>query len=462
MKNRKKLVSILAGIMAAIMILSMIFSLIPAANAASSSEIRSQINELKNKQKELGKKRDELEAEIKANDDEIVQMVARKNVVEQEIGILYAEIANINQQISAYNLLIADKQDELDEAELRYADLSAKNKERVRTMEEEGELSYWAVLFKANSFSDLLDRLNMVEEIAAADQRRLDELRQAANAVSEAKAVLQLEKDELETTRMSLAEAEAELEAKRQEANDLLQELIAKGADYEKLLEEAEGESDLLDQNITDLEREYKAAKESEEEAYWAAYWATYVPPTEPPTEPTTKPTTSSSNTQSTESGDSKPESTDPTEEATEPEETKPTESTTPPSSEGWIVPCSYVYISSPFGEREAPTAGASTYHQGIDLAAPEGTPIRAVRSGTVTAARYGSSGGYQVVINHGDGFSSAYLHMTHYIVGAGQKVTQGQVIGYVGSTGISTGNHLHLEILYNGKRVNPAAYIPF
>ena len=462
MKNRKKLVSILAGIMAAIMILSMIFSLIPAANAASSSEIRSQINELKNKQKELGKKRDELEAEIKANDDEIVQMVARKNVVEQEIGILYAEIANINQQISAYNLLIADKQDELDEAELRYADLSAKNKERVRTMEEEGELSYWAVLFKANSFSDLLDRLNMVEEIAAADQRRLDELRQAANAVSEAKAVLQLEKDELETTRMSLAEAEAELEAKRQEANDLLQELIAKGADYEKLLEEAEGESDLLDQNITDLEREYKAAKESEEEAYWAAYWATYVPPTEPPTEPTTKPTTSSSNTQSTESGDSKPESTDPTEEATEPEETKPTESTTPPSSEGWIVPCSYVYISSPFGEREAPTAGASTYHQGIALAAPAGTPIRAVRSGTVTAARYGSSGGYQVVINHGDGFSSAYLHMTHYIVGAGQKVTQGQVIGYVGSTGISTGNHLHLEILYNGKRVNPAAYIPF
>ena len=461
MKNRKKLVSILAGIMAAIMILSMIFSLIPAAHAASSSEIRSQINELKNKQKELGKKRDELEAELKANDDEIVQMVARKNVVEQEIGILYAEIANINQQISAYNLLIADKQDELDEAEYRYADLSAKNKERVRTMEEEGELSYWAVLFKANSFSDLLDRLNMVEEIAAADQRRLDELRQAANAVSEAKAVLQLEKDELETTRMSLADAEAELEAKRQEANDLLQELIARGADYEKLLEEAEGEADLLNQNITDLEREYKAAKESEEEAYWAAYWATYVPPTEPPTEPPTKPTTSSSNTENG-SGDNKPEATDPTEGATEPEETKPTESTTPPASEGWIVPCSYVYISSPFGEREAPTAGASSNHQGIDLAAPEGTPIRAVRSGTVTAARYGSSGGYQVTINHGDGFASSYLHMTHYIVGAGQKVTQGQVIGYVGSTGISTGNHLHLEILYNGKRVNPAAYIPF
>lgn len=485
MKNRKKLVSILAGIMAVVMILTMLLSLIPAAHAASSSEIQAQINALKNKQKELGKKRDELEAEIKANDDEIVQMVARKNVVEQEIGILYAEIANINQQISAYNLLIADKQDELDEAVFRYNDLSEKNKERVRTMEEEGELSYWAVLFKANSFSDLLDRLNMVEEIAAADQRRLNELRQAADAVAQAKAVLQLEKDELENTRLELAAAEAELEAKRQEATDLLQELIAKGADFEKLLHEAEGEADALNQNITDLEREYKEAKESEEEAYWAAYWATYVPPTEPPTEPPTKPTTSSNNTDATEPEETDPEETDseaseteteaettesggeepteaPTEAPTEPEETKPTEPAPPTSSEGWIVPCSYIYISSPFGERESPTAGASSNHQGIDLAAPEGTPIKAVRSGTVTAARYGSSGGYQVVINHGDGFSSAYLHMTHYIVGAGQKVTQGQVIGYVGSTGISTGNHLHLEILYNGKRVNPAIYIPF
>ena len=458
MKNRKKLVSILAGIMAAIMVLSLLFSIIPAASAAStSSEIQAQINALKNKKNELGQKRNELEAEIKANDDEITQMVAQKNLVEQEIGFLYAEIANINQQISAYNLLIADKQDELDVAESRYDDLSEKNKDRIRTMEEEGELSYWAVLFKANSFSDLLDRLNMVEEIAAADQRRLNELREAADAVEDAKGVLQSEKDELEFTRMDLAETEATLEAKRQEANELLQKLIAQGADYEKLLHEAEDETDLINQNISDLEREYKEAKASEEEAYWAAYWATYVPPTTAATEPPTQATTSSNNTETpTEAeGDKKDE--------TATEETKAPEATTPPaSSEGWIRPCSYIYVSSPFGERESPTAGASTNHQGIDLAAPEGTPIRAARSGTVTAARYGSAGGFQVVINHGDGYSTAYLHMTHFIVGAGQKVAQGEVIGYVGSTGISTGNHLHFEILYNGKRVNPASYIGF
>ena len=445
MKNRKKLVSILAGIMAAIMLLSLVAGLIPAASAASSSEIQKQINALKEKKKELGQKRNELEAEIKANDDEITQMVAKKNVVDQEIGILYAEIVNINQQISAYNLLIADKQDELDEAVARYDDLSAKNKERVRTMEEEGELSYWAVLFKANSFSDLLDRLNMVEEIAAADQRRLEELRDAAAAVEEAKAVLQVEKDQLEVTRAELANTEAELEAKREEANQIILDLVAKGADFEKLLHEAEGQTEELNQDISDLEKQYKEAKASEEEAYWAAYWATYVPPTTVATEPPTQATTSSSNN----SGETTAPTTPPTSDA-------------PASSASWIRPCTYVYVSSPFGNRESPTAGASTNHQGIDLAAPEGTPIRAARAGTVTAARYGNSGGFQVVINHGDGYSTAYLHMRNYIVGAGQKVAQGEVIGYVGSTGISTGNHLHFEILYNGKRVNPAAYISF
>ena len=470
MKNRKKLVSILAGIMAAIMLFGMVASLIPAANAASSSEIQKQINALKGKRQELYVKRSELEAEIKANDDEITQMVAQKNVVDQEIGILYAEIANINQQISAYNLLIADKQDELDEAVARYDALSAKNKERVRTMEEEGELSYWAVLFKANSFSDLLDRLNMVEEIAAADQRRLDELREAAAAVEEAKNVLQDEKDALEVTRLELANTEAELEAKREEANQIILALVAKGADFEELLHEAEGQSEEINEEISDLEKRYEEAKASEEEAYWAAYWATYVPPTTAATEPPTQATTSSSNnnagsnnnTGSNNNSDSNNNSgsNNNATESTTP--TNPSAGTTVPSGGSWIRPCTYVYVSSPFGERESPTAGASSNHKGIDLAAPEGTPVRAARAGTVTAARYGKSGGYQVVINHGDGFSSAYLHMTHFIVGAGQKVAQGEVIGYVGSTGISTGNHLHFEILLNGVRVNPAAYINF
>lgn len=467
MKNRKKLVSLLAGIMAAIMVLSLILSLVPAASAASSSEIRKQINNLQNKRTELRQKMSELESDIETNDNAILEKVAEKNVIDQEIGILYAEIVNINEQISAFNLLIADQQDKLEEAEANYDALSEKYKERIRTMEEEGEVSYWAVLFKANSFADLLDRLNMVEEIAAADQRRLDELRQAADAVEEAKNELQLQKDELEATRTELAATEEELEAKRDEAMQIIQDLIAQGADFEALLQEAEDEEDYLEGELDELEAEYKAAKESEEAAYWAAYWATYVPPTtEAPTVVTTEPTTAATTEESSD-GDTENATEAATEAPADPEgETEaPTEApteATQPVSESWIIPCSYTYVSSPFGERESPTAGASTYHQGIDLAAPENTPIMAARSGTVISANYGSSGGYQVVIDHGDGFKSYYLHMTRYIVGAGQKVTQGQVIGYVGSTGISTGNHLHLGIRTSSGYVNPAAYIAF
>jgi len=95
-----------------------------------------------------------------------------------------------------------------------------------------------------------------------------------------------------------------------------------------------------------------------------------------------------------------------------------------------------------------------------VDLGMPQGSPIYATRSGTVTTAHYSNSWGYQVVINHGDGFSSMYAHMTHYIVSVGQHVEQGQVIGYVGSTGWSTGPHLHFTIYYNGGTVNPMGYI--
>jgi murein DD-endopeptidase MepM/ murein hydrolase activator NlpD len=125
------------------------------------------------------------------------------------------------------------------------------------------------------------------------------------------------------------------------------------------------------------------------------------------------------------------------------------------------VLPCYYTLLTSPFGYRDAPTAGASTYHEGVDLAGPEGTPIVASRSGTVTIARYSNSAGFYVSINHGDGFSSVYMHMTHYVVSVGQHVSQGQLIGYMGSTGISTGSHLHFGISQNGVYVNPALYVP-
>ncbi len=451
MKNQKRIVQILAGIMAAIMLLSLLISLIPVpASAASSSEIKKQIGELKEQKEQLLEQMEEVQAQYEENADEITNMVNQKVIIDQEIFLLHEQIDNINKQLAAYALLIADKQDELDGATGRFDELSAKNKDRIRAMEEDGGISYWSVLFKASSFSDLLDRLTMIEEIAAADQRRLEEMSQAAEKVADAQMALAAEKDELEGAKAELDATQEVLDAKKAEAEKILTDLIAKGFELEALYEEFEAaEKEMLDE-IARKEQEYWEAKEAEYIAYMATY--TTVPPatTQPPTQATqaTQPSDSGGNTGSENDGN-----------AGETEKPKPTEPAKPATAT-WLVPCSYRVLTSPFGNRESPTAGASSNHLGVDLAGPEGTPIYASRTGVVTIAKFSNSAGYYVTINHGDGYSSIYMHMTHYVVSKGQAVSAGQLIGYMGSTGISTGSHLHFGIMYNGTYVNPANYV--
>lgn len=432
MKNRKRLVSILAGIMAAVMLLSLIAMLVPTrANASVSSEIRAQINDLQSQRKEIKNQIKEVKEAYKENENEVADIIARKNVIDQEIGLLHAEIVNISEQISAFNVLIADKQDELDHAEENYLTLNEDNKARIRTMEEDGSVTYWEVLFKANSFSDLLDRLNMVEEIAASDQRRLKALSDAKDAVEVAQAELTAEKAELESTKTELDDAQAELAVKREEADAVFQELMEKAAELEAMEAELEEAENAMLNEIAQLEKEYTQAKYQE----YLDYMATYTTEAPPVTSGGTQGGSNSNGNSST-------------------------GNTTVNTGSGWIRPCSYVMLTSPFGNRNTGIAGASTYHQGVDLAGPAGTPIYASRGGTVTRATYGSSSGYYVSINHHDGFSSIYMHLTNYVVSAGQQVAQGQVIGYMGNTGISSGSHLHFGISYNGVYVNPCAYV--
>ena len=475
MSKPKLFVPLVSGVLACLLVLS----LIPPANAASSSsEIRNQINALKNQKSQIQQEMEALQSQYEETEDEIANIVGQKNLIDQEIGLLYAQITNINAQITAFNLLIADKQDELEEAQTRFDELSEKNKERIRAMEEEGSLSYWAVLFKASSFADLLDRLNMVEEIAASDQRRLNELGKAAEEVTAARNALEAEKADLEETKKELDAANAELEAKREEADQLLTEMIARSQELEQLYEGFELEEDALMAEIARKEQEYNEAKHQE----WLDYMATYttVPPetTAPPTTapPTTAPTTEPSETE----GEEEDSGSDKNDSGSSNSGSSNSGSSNSGSSSGnntgsntgsntgtsttvtWLRPCSYIMVSSPFGRRESPTAGASTYHQGIDLAAPAGTPIYATRTGVVTIATYSNSAGWYVSINHGDGYSSIYMHMTSYVVSSGQAVSAGQLIGYVGSTGISTGPHLHFGIAKNGRYVNPAGFISF
>lgn len=427
MKKRKIGVFVLAFLM------TISFGLPTPANAASSSEIRKQINVLKEEKEAIQEKIEEVQAQYEENENEIANIIAKKNVIDQEVQLLYEQIRNINEQISSFNVLIADKQDELDNAEANYAQLSEANKSRIRTMEEEGEVSYWEVIFKANSFTDLLDRLNMVEEIASADRRHLQELSDAAENVELAQAALETEKEDLEVTKLELDATELELDAKREEADALIQELLEKADDLEALEAEFEAQEQAFLEEIAAKEIEYDAAKQAE----WEAYMATYVPPTTAPA------ATSTNNGTTTSSGST----------------TTTTTTTTTASSATWLVPCSYTSITSPFGYRTAPTTGASTYHQGVDLDTGTGWPVYATRAGIAYTA-YGSAAGNYVTIDHQDGFKSVYMHLSGFSISNGTIVSAGQQIGLTGSTGVSTGDHLHFGISLNGVYVNPCLYV--
>ena len=403
--NRTPFTSLAALVLAMIMLIGVIPA--PASAAKSSSAIQSELNSLKDENKAIQAEINAIQRQYDANASEIQNLVNKKNAIDQEISLLNAQVENLNDQISAYSQLIADAQDELEIAQFTLNGLNEKHKLRIRVMEEEGTVSYWEVIFEANSFTDMLDRINMMQEIAASDQARLEEMRQAASIVENAKEEMELGKKELEESSAALEESQAAMERKRTESDDILRELAKKQDEFQAMLDESEALQDDLMRSIAAKEKELSQAKYEEKLAAQAAAGGA------------------------------------------------------PASNATWRTPVSGYTLTSPFGMRMHPVLGYNRMHNGIDMACAQGTPIYATRAGTVTTASFQAGGaGYYVSINHQDGFSSIYMHMTHYVVSAGQAVAQGQLIGYVGSTGISTGPHLHFGISYAGSYVNPLAYI--
>ena len=403
--KRNSLTSLIAMVLAAVMLFGMLPTTAQAAK--SSSAIQQELNSLKDKNKAIQSEINAIQSKYDANASEIQDLVNQKNAVDQEISLLNAQVQNLNDQIAAYGQLIADAQDELDIAQFTLNGLNEKHKLRIRAMEEEGTVSYWEVIFEASSFIDMLDRINMMQEIAASDQARLEEMRRAAALVEEAQEQMQLGKAELEASNEALAESQAVLEERRTASDALLRELAKKQDEFQAMLDESEALQDDLMRSIAAKEKELKEAKYEEKLAALAAAGGA------------------------------------------------------PASDATWQTPVSGYTLTSPFGMRKHPVLGYNRMHNGIDMACAQGTPIYATRAGKVTTASYQAGGaGYYVSINHLDGFSSIYMHMTNFVVSAGQSVSQGQLIGYVGSTGISTGPHLHFGISYAGSYVNPLAYI--
>lgn len=448
MKHYRK---IFTGFLAA----AMLFSAVPMGHAESSAELKGEIDSLRQQQEAIAAQMKSLKAQENANWSSTEEMVDQKNNIDQQMFLLYAQLDNLDDQIMEYGQLIAQNQQELDQAEKRLEELNEKNKDRIRAMEEEGKVSYWSVVFKANSFTDLVDRLSMVQEIAEADQRMLAELDEAAKEVARVQEELVGQKTALEQSRADQVAAQAELEQKRAEADDILNQLNIERVDLAADHSALDAEDNALLAEIARTEKEYNEARarEAEEERRKAE--------AEKRRQEEEKKKQEEANKKQEEAN--KNPAPEPKPEETKPEETKPTskpdpkpeEKPNPPAESSWRQPCSYSYISSGYGSR------SGGWHNGVDFAASRGTPIYASRSGTVTKARsMTTSYGNHVVINHGDGFSSLYAHMDYFVVSSGEYVSQGQLIGYVGSTGNSTGPHLHFTIMYNGSDVNPMKYL--
>ena len=452
MNNKKFWRSLLAGLLAAILLLSLLMSLLPTfVRAAQASDtIKEQIAQMEKENQqtqeeveEIRNRLEQLKKDQSSNRSEIAVIIQEKNLIDQEVGLLYTQLTNMNEQIAAYNVLIADKQEEVEAAEKRLNQLNDLYKARIRAMEEDGNISYWSVLLEANSFFDLLDRLNMVQEIAVADTRRLEQLRQAAAEVEAARA-------ELLQERAALSEAKAELEAARTEfmlkgaaSQELLSQLTAKMEELKDQEGDYKDTMSKLEDELEELEISIGQAQIELDKALYEEYLATLT--TAPP--PTTAPTQPSYSGGGTFGGNT----------------------TVDESGIVWVVPCTYSRVSSAFGWRIHPVYKDWRHHNGVDLSAKckmkkDGTtdsPIYATRAGVVVISKWSDSAGWYVTIDHLDGYRSTYMHMCcKPFVQVGDVVAAGQVIGCIGTTGTSTGDHLHFGIYKDGDPVNPMEYI--
>ena len=402
MKHKKKWISAVAMLLALVLAVSGVGRALPTpVQAASISDLENQLAELENQKAEIDDEIGRLRDEISNITGEMEKIVAQKNLIDQEINLLNQKITITNQEITALSLLIADKQDALDAANEKLAKLQEENKQRIRAMEKNGKFSYWAVLANASTFFEFLDRIYLINEIRAEDERRLQEMKDLTQEIADARDALQSQQGELSATRQEQDAMQAELEVKRAEADELLIKLKADADAFQKLMDESEAKQDALMDKIAQKNEEIDDAKYQQ----WLAG----------------------------QSGE-------------------------------WRIPCDYWVITSPYGPRIHPITGeVGKMHNGVDLAGPYGIPVYAARAGYVSYCGYEAGGaGWYVSLGHSGGFGSIYMHLDHYVVYIGQTIEKGQIIGYLGSSGGSTGPHLHFGIHKSGEGwVNPALYVP-
>lgn len=360
---------------------------------------QSEIDALEEQRDELKAQREEMQAGIDELKNQQAGVLEQKRALDEQNEVYRQELELIEEQVSLYTRLVDEKAAELEKATADEAEQLAIYKQHVRAMEENGEYTYLSIIFGSKSLSQLMSNLDMIGEIMDADKRIYDQYTAAREDAEEIKA-------EYETTLSALADKQAEyeaekadLEAKIAEANDMIAQLEEEiNSNYDLYLEVL-AQEEALESDIQSM----IAEMERQEAANSITSTGTYI---------------------------------------------WPLPGYSPGSAYGW---------------RMHPIYHEMRFHAGEDIGAPSGTPILAADSGMATViADNGNGYGNYIMINHGGGRVTLYAHMSAFAISNGATVSQGQVIGYVGSTGNSTGPHLHIEVRVNGATTDPKSYFNF
>lgn len=402
--NRKVVRSVICVLLALIFVISLMTALIPTnASAASQSEI----NRLTQQRKELQAKQKEQQKTINSLRSKKASVVDQKAALDKENDLAQQEIELVKEQITAYDQQIEDKGVELESAKQEEEAQTVRFRSCVRHLEEYGQMSYIAILLEATSLSDLLARMDMVGEVIAYNKQVQADMTAAREKVETVKAELEDARTELQDKQSELETKQVALQQKVSEANALLagleSDINAYKSVYDQYEQQQKNVQSQIDKQVEELRRQEEANKNNN---------------------PGYDPGKDNGST----------------------------------GTMMWPCPSCH-YITSQFGWRYHPIYQTQKYHSGVDIGASYGATIVAADGGTIITAGSVSGYGNCVVINHGNGITTLYGHMSSIAVSVGQKVSKGQTIGYVGSTGNSTGPHLHWEVTVNGVRQNPLNY---
>lgn len=365
-----------------------------------------ELDDAEKEKQRLEERKEEAQKELESIELAKNDVMSNIEKLDKKMEKVNIKLDEVNEKIKNTNTQLEKLSIDLFEAEEKEENQYETMKKRIRYMYENGSDGYWDIIFGAKSMGELLNRVEYVSKITKYDNNMLEEYETTRQEVEDKKEATTVKKEQL---RILQEEVEVEQESLETLVNKKQEELKQYEEDWNDKSSEMKKYTEEIQKKEAEIE---KILLEKAKEDGYDSFGAIKA------------------------SGDA--------------------------SSAGFIWPLAIKgRISSRFGKRKAPTAGASTYHKGVDIAAPQGTGIYAAKSGTVTISTYSSSAGNYVMINHGSGLYTAYMHASKLYVKVGDKVSQGQTIAAVGSTGYSTGPHLHFSVIINGKYVDPLKYLP-